>query len=402
MRKRLLLALLVLILPLLFIGFNGASKVKRFLYNHSTNILDIPVSEADLSRLLKKAPPPWMQSRIEKDLAKYHVTPITRKKLDSVYHKYCHNKIARFQIRSQKLTYQTTCKEHVRFKSVKHGLKQLCQIYPKLNVDFIVSFEDDMKNVQEPIFVFAKNKHNHNLILFPDFTCYAKETTTYAWSYSLRPKIIKASNSIPWSRKKELGFWRGGTTGMDLTDKNWESSNRCKVCTISRFHPKIIDAKFTSFTQIPASKRKNFYSHYNISPFVTPEEHLQYKYLISLDGNTCTYPGLQWRLQSNSLVFKPKSNEIQWYYEGLVPNYHYLALESDCSNLISKLNWARQHDNLAHKIARQSTQFANENLNQLAIYHYLALLLREYERVQVTHDLAVDSDIDEYTPFCRY
>ena len=150
------------------------------------------------------------------------------------------------------------------------------------------------------------------------------------------------------------------------------------------------------------AKEKHFYSHYKISPFVTPEEHLQYKYLVCLDGNTCTYPGLQWRLQSNSLVFKPKSNEMQWYYEGLVPNYHYLALDRDCANLISKLQWARQNDHLAHQIARQSTKFANEHLSQPAIYHYLTLLLREYETIQVTHNLALDSTIHEYTPFCRY
>ena len=136
MKRRTIVITLLLLLPIAFFGVMQTSKFKRFLYNRSTNLLEVSVTEAELCKRLQKAPPPWMQARIEKDLAKYHVTPITRKKLDSVYRKYCNKNIARFQIQNSKLNYQTTCKEHVRFKSVKNGLKQLCSLYPKLNVDF--------------------------------------------------------------------------------------------------------------------------------------------------------------------------------------------------------------------------------------------------------------------------
>lgn len=387
-RRRLVISFCILI-PIIALAVTYRSNIKCFIYNRKLNLFIEEIDKEYISKLLNNPPPPWMEARIQKDLSWYNHHPISRKKLDSIYKKHLHKNIARFQIRRDHLTYQTPCPNDFRFKSMKYGFEKLTQLYPDLDVDFIVSLEEDMKDSQDPLFVFAKNKHNHHLILIPDFTCFATQTTTHSWNYSLQPKVIKASQEIPWEQKINKCLWRGRLSGT-LTDYIASKNIRCKLCLLSKFYPMLIDASFTSLPRIPLHQRRHILTDYSITGFLTPEEHLKYKYLICVDGNTCTYPGLHWRLQSNSLVIKPKSNKIQWYYEGLIPDYHYLLVDQDLANLLPKLKWASHHDKIAKEIAEHASQFASENLSQRAVFHYLILLLKEYQKVLAKPTLATD------------
>ena len=56
----------------------------------------------------------------------------------------------------------------------------------------------------------------------------------------------------------------------------------------------------------------------NISKF------LQYKYILSIEGNDKD-SGLNWKLNSNSLVLMAKPRVTSWLMETkLIPNYHYI------------------------------------------------------------------------------
>ncbi|MCF7806423.1 MAG: hypothetical protein K9M13_02105, partial [Simkaniaceae bacterium] len=342
------------------------------------------------AKRMQSPPPPWMLKRIEQDLNRYRNEPISRRKLDSTYLQLQSQKIARFQISYSQLNYQTTCQDHIRFKAMKKGLETLCQLYPKLNIDFIVSLEDDMKGIDSPIFVFAKHRYNSHQILIPDFTCFASKTTSYAWTHRLMPKIMRANEKIHWEEKINRCLWRGGATGIDFVNGNYAASPRCKACTLSELYPEFLDARFTDAIQVPKPLKDKFLDQFHIASFLTPEAHLKYKYLICLDGNACTYPGLHWRLLSNSVVLKPDSSSIQWYYEGLIPDYHYISIEKDMADLILKLKWAQDHDEKAHQIADNATQFAQDNLSLEAILQYLCLLLQEYEKVCNEQNEALD------------
>jgi hypothetical protein len=51
-------------------------------------------------------------------------------------------------------------------------------------------------------------------------------------------------------------------------------------------------------------------------------------------------------MTSESVLLKPTTNYYQWYYDGLVPWVNYIPLRPDMSDVIEKLNWARNHDDV--------------------------------------------------------
>ena len=91
---------------------------------------------------------------------------------------------------------------------------------------------------------------------------------------------------------------------------------------------------------------------------------------------------MQWRLLSNSLIFKPDSNEIQWFYRALIPYEHYIPVDFYLSNLIHAISWARENDAKCQEIAENAMAFAEDNLMMEDVYYYLYLALRRYGGLQ--------------------
>jgi hypothetical protein len=109
---------------------------------------------------------------------------------------------------------------------------------------------------------------------------------------------------------------------------------------LSELYPDNLDA---AFVPICDDQNKNYLSQ---------EDQLLYKYLPVVDGVTVTYPGLLWRLASNSVTFKQESPEIQWFYDLLKPNIHYVPIARDMSDLVKKIDYAVMHDEHMQEISQ--------------------------------------------------
>lgn len=123
--------------------------------------------------------------------------------------------------------------------------------------------------------------------------------------------------------------------------------------------------------------------------------HLQYKYLINVDGTVAAYR-LPYLLAGNSLVFKHDSIYYEHFYKSLQPWIHYVPIKKDLSDLIEKLNWAQQHDievrfcnfctslcflplyffYQAQNISKNAQNFVKSNLLPADIFCYYAIALR--------------------------
>lgn len=273
-----------------------------------------------------------------------------------------------------------------RASSIIDGFTQLCKRRPLPNIKFIVCLEDtlsssEFEGLPPPIFLFAKNCKDKGFILIPDFTCFASKDASYAWETHIAPLIRNASRHYPWHKKKNLAVWRGATTGIDFTSENWFESPRVRLSLLSLKIPDLLDARFTYLTQIPLDYQSLIKKMLPMAPFLSPPEHLDYKYLICMDGNTSSYPGLHWRLLSNCAVIKQDSDYIQWYYRGLVPYRDYIPLKSDLSNLKESIEYLRMHDDIAYQIAKNGQEFAHKNLSTDACYYYLDQVLIEYTKI---------------------
>lgn len=223
------------------------------------------------------------------------------------------------------------------------------------DTDFLVGLSDyfnpDVK-ADIPIFVFAKaldDPFEKDLILMPDWMN-IKNT-------DLISRIKKANILYPWQNKKSMLFWRGGSISS--------TGFREKLVALSKKHPGLIDAKVVDKQAVK---------------FVAPEEHLAYKYLISVDGVRCTWVRLVWHLQSNSLVFKHQSNQVQWFYKGIQPYVHYVPVEDE-NALLERISWAEKNPDKVKNIVEEGSRFVEENLALEDMYHYFAVLIQEYNRL---------------------
>ena len=121
---------------------------------------------------------------------------------------------------------------------------------------------------------------------------------------------------------------------------------------------------------------------FSLGGFMSKKEQINYKMLINIDGRTCTFPGLLWRLLSNSVTLKQETEDIQWFYPALKPWVHYIPLKRDMSDLVEKVKWVLANDGKAKKIAEQSTKFVKENLMMEDIDTYMVTLLNEYSKLR--------------------
>lgn len=70
----------------------------------------------------------------------------------------------------------------------------------------------------------------------------------------------------------------------------------------------------------------------------TIREHLDYKFIIALEGNDVA-SNLKWVMSSNSLAVMTRPTCETWFMEGqLIPDYHYVEVKEDFLTLRTNLN----------------------------------------------------------------
>lgn len=91
---------------------------------------------------------------------------------------------------------------------------------------------------------------------------------------------------------------------------------------------------------------------------MTISEQLDYKFILSLEGNDVA-TNLKWIMSSNSVAVMPKPKFETWYMEGLlIPDYHYIMIKDDYSDLESKLNYYIKNPQKVEGIIRNANEYA--------------------------------------------
>lgn len=368
----------------LFFLFAAATGASFILYNQlkhaKRGIKTIPINTAILEKKLSKEPPSWMINQIRKDLAPY-ANGITKQMVDEAF---CGEKIktcslVRFTIKNGHIAFAHDEKNlYTRhFKELLGCVKKLNENVQLPDVDFVVSLEDGFGGNPGlgPCFVFAKREDVDGLVLIPDINALVGYER-------LRNMISKANEKYSWEKKLAKSFWRGSSTGGYSTLAAWDQLARAKLVLMSLAHPEVVDAKFHHVVQCDPEVPVLMKAKGMVSDGVSRPDHLKFKYLIDVDGNSCSYERYFWLLLSNSLVLKQVTANVQWYYGGLEPYKHYVPVKEDLSDLLQQLNWAKTHDMEARLIAEEATHFVKENLSPEDTVLYLYLLIKEYARLQ--------------------
>lgn len=89
-------------------------------------------------------------------------------------------------------------------------------------------------------------------------------------------------------------------------------------------------------------------------------DHLKYKYVLALEGNDVA-SNLKWVMSSNSLAVMPRPTYETWFMEGtLRPNYHYVEVKADLSDLEEKMDYYTAHPDEAEAIIRHAHEYVDQ------------------------------------------
>jgi len=189
-----------------------------------------------------------------------------------------------------------------------------------------------------------------------------------------------------WKLKKPMAIFRGSLTGNDQKITNTRVQSRIlslkypsyldSVITdtfkyymfepgIGAIHTKIDDKRlYNNDTHIDGRKNTMYF-----------EEQINYKYILHIDGFTAA-----WRLSkymlSYSVILKVDSPWVEHFYNDLKPWIHYIPIKSDLSDLIQRIEWCRENDDICETIAKNAFQYVVENITKEKMFDYMEKVIK--------------------------
>lgn len=154
---------------------------------------------------------------------------------------------------------------------------------------------------------------------------------------------------IPFEKKQDRAIFRGYIG---------QRPNRLKFCNMYADNSRV-DVANTLSGGSPFTEEKIPNSG-NAAPRLSLYEHLDYRYIMALEGNDVA-SNLRWVMSSNSLAVMPRPTCESWFMEErLVPGVHYIEVKDDYSDLEAQLDYYSSHPDEAKEIARHANEYVNQ------------------------------------------
>ena len=206
-------------------------------------------------------------------------------------------------------------------------------------------FGDVTENFDEPTLVKSRPiDHNGNSVLMK--------------LDSLRHfHFIKDEKSF--EQKNDLIVWRGEI----------HKENRRLLVEKFHNHPLCNIGDVSKKEWVPKEWKKDYLSI---------KEQLNYKFILSIEGIDVA-TNLKWILSSNSLCMMPKPIFETWFMEGLlVPDYHYVLVKDDYSDLIEKRDYYLNHPEKALQIIKNAHDWVAQFKNSKQEKQLSLLVLNQF------------------------
>lgn len=116
-------------------------------------------------------------------------------------------------------------------------------------------------------------------------------------------------------------------------------------------------------------------------PFLTIPEQLQFKFIISIEGNDVA-TNLKWVMSSNSLCLMPRPKRETWFMEStLVPGKHYALVRDDFSDLDEVMDYYISRPVEAEEIIRHAQEYVSQFMDSGREDAIALLVLEKYFRL---------------------
>ncbi|XP_063726451.1 protein O-glucosyltransferase 2-like isoform X2 [Symsagittifera roscoffensis] len=191
-----------------------------------------------------------------------------------------------------------------------------------------------------------------------------KKTYSSLLQESVDVQTTAASSLTEWEQKIEKGFFRGRDSRKE----------RLELVRLAKRYPDKLDAGLTNYFFF---RRAGEEEELGKVERVSMNKFHDFKYQINMDGTVAAYR-LPILLAGNSVVFKHESNYYEHFYSQLIPWTHYIPFHANLSDLVNKIDWARDNDVTAQKIGKKGREFVMNNLTPNLIYCYYYRVLQTY------------------------
>ena len=169
-------------------------------------------------------------------------------------------------------------------------------------------------------------------------------------------------DNIPFRQKEDRAIFRGAI------NSHHPNHHKRKRFMEMYFGSKVCDAGISN-------RHRTLPEEWTV-PHITMYDHLRYRYIITIEGNDVA-TNLKWVMSTNSIAVMPRPTYETWFMEGqLIPDYHYIEIKPDYSDLEERLAYFSAHPDKAEEIIRHAheyiAQFADkrrEKLISLLVLH---------------------------------
>lgn len=97
---------------------------------------------------------------------------------------------------------------------------------------------------------------------------------------------------------------------------------------------------------------------------MTLEEQMDYKFILCLEGNDVA-SNLKWVMSSQSLAVMPLPKYETWFMENrLIPDYHYMLIKDDYSDLQERMEYYMRNTGEAMEIIRNANRYVGQFKNK--------------------------------------
>jgi hypothetical protein len=192
-----------------------------------------------------------------------------------------------------------------------------------------------------------------------------------------------ASGAFPvWQERLDVVFWRGTAThaGALVDGANLEQVEQIPRVALCRklSREKAADAAIFKpwESDFSADKMMDYLVKEGIfRPGIPMLQHGNYRYLIDIDGVANAWSFFE-KLLLGTCILKVGSPFEQWFYGQLREWQHYVPVRTDLIDLLTQLEWCREHPRQACEIACEGQRFALEHSFERARRQALAAIGR--------------------------
>ncbi|KAM4553190.1 protein O-glucosyltransferase 3 [Fundulus diaphanus] len=200
---------------------------------------------------------------------------------------------------------------------------------------------------------------------------------------------VQGNTGPPWANKTERAFFRGRDSREE----------RLQLVSLSKNSPELLDAGITGWFFFRDREKQ-----VGKAPLVGFFDFFKHKYQVNVDGTVAAYR-FPYLMLGNSLVLKQDSQYYEHFYRHLKAGSHYVSVRRNLSDLLEKIQWAKDNDAAAAAIARAGQAEARELLQPSRLYCYYHRVLRTYAEHQAGRptahaDMEPVPQPDDHTAAC--